>query len=254
MLQKNIMVENLNINFYRSDNFSKSNALVFLHGWGTESLAFKNILAKCENFAALDLPGFGRSDFPKEAWSVSDYADFLEKFLEKLEIKNPILAGHSFGGRIIAKYCSSRKDVKKIILIAGAGIKKKKTKFFFYKIGAKVFRLIFSLPRLRGLRDKLRRNFYKSINSEDYINSGRLKETYQKVIAEDLSGDMKKISAETVLIWGENDAETLLEDGKKISNLIKNSKLFVIKNAGHYVFLDQPEKFNAIFLKETHAD
>lgn len=250
MLQRNIIVDNLNINFCQSNSLDVKNTLVFLHGWGSNALVFKNVFEKCDSFIALDLPGFGKSDFPETAWNVSDYAIFFRNFLEKLEIKNPILAGHSFGGSIAIKHNVKCGASKKNILIGTSGFRKRPKKLLLYKVGAKIFKIVFSFPGLNLLKNKAREKFYESIGSADYINSGKLKETYKKIISEDLSDDMKKVSAETILIWGENDAETPLEDGKKINNLIKNSKLFVIKNAGHYVFFDQPEEFNKIFHKE----
>ncbi len=250
MIQKNIIVENLNINYYQSNDADRNKTVVFLHGWASEALIFRNLLNKCSNFITVDFPGFGKSDFPQKAWGVSDYSDFLGKFLNNLNIKNPILIGHSFGGRIIIKYCAQGGTAKKIIIIGGAGIRNKSLKLFFYNAGAKAFKFLFSLPGLNVFYKGIRGKFYKAIKSEDYVNSGKLKETFKKIISEDLSEDIRKIRSNTVLIWGEKDAETPLIDGIKMNKLITNSKLCVIKDSGHYVFLDNPNEFNKIFLKE----
>jgi len=254
MIQKNVIIGNLNIRYYQSDSFNKEKALIFLHGWQSEALIFKSLFDKAGSFIALDLPGFGQSSFPGDDWDVSKYADFLHDFLEKLEIKNPMLVGHSFGGRIIIKYNANYLWVKKNILISSAGIQSKSKKLTLYKIGAKIFKIVFSLPILNFFRERIRKKFYKAIDSEDYINAGKLQKIYQKIISEDLSSDMRKIKTDTILIWGENDTETPIENGKKSNNLISGSKLFIIEKAGHYSFLDQPEKFNEIFLKEIYAD
>ncbi|UKI57488.1 MAG: alpha/beta hydrolase [Clostridium sp.] len=51
-------------------------------------------------FLIVDLPGFGSSDEPKEIWSIYDYADTINEMLGELKkLKNPILIGHSFGGK-----------------------------------------------------------------------------------------------------------------------------------------------------------
>jgi pimeloyl-ACP methyl ester carboxylesterase len=250
MVKKSIIVDDLNINYYQSDNFNGEGVRVFLHGWGSEATLFRKILEKCDNFVALDFPGFGGSEFPSKNWGVSEYAIFLNNFLTKLEIKNPLLIGHSFGGSVAIKYNVLFGGVRKNILIGAAGIREKTLKIKIYKIGAKIFKLATLIPGLDLIRKKIRNDFYEKIGSLDYINSGKLKESYKKIISENLSEDMKKIKTETVLIWGEDDAETLLADGKKINSLIKNSKLLMIKNAGHYVFLDQPEKFEELFFQE----
>jgi pimeloyl-ACP methyl ester carboxylesterase len=250
MIQKSLIVGGLKVNYYESEVFKSEGALVFLHGWQAEALVFKNILEKCQNFVTLDFPGFGKSEIPKVDWDVSSYAEFLRNFLEKLEIKNPILVGHSFGGRVVIKYNDKYGEAKKNILIGSAGIRAKSKNIIIYKIIAKAFKVIFSIPGLSFFKDSVRRKFYKAIKSEDYINTGNMTEIYKKVIQEDLSGEMQKIKVPTTLIWGENDTEAPLKDGEKMHELIQNSQMFVIKNAGHYVFLDQPEEFSRLFFQK----
>ncbi len=253
---KNVIIGNLNIRYYQSDVFDKNNALVYLHGWGSEAGHFKNILEKCGSFIAPDLPGFGGSSTPDGDWSLRDYADFLEKFLGKFGIENPILAGHSFGGSVIIKYCASGGQTKKIILIDSAGIRQKSLRIYLYVFIAKLGKIFFSLPGLNLVQNKARKKFHKVIDAKDFsdLTAGSLKETFKNILEEDLRSEMEKINAETVIIWGKNDLTTPLGEGLIINKLIKNSHLFVIKNAGHYPFLDNEEEFTEIFLKEINAN
>lgn len=247
MLQKNIIINGLNICFYQSDKLDRENSLVFLHGWGADALSFKPVLEKCGSFLAVDLPGFGKSEAPKGAWAISGYADFLDRFLNKLEMKNPVLAGHSFGGSIIIKYASRYHNLKRIILISSAGIRKNSLRKMVLKVIAKIFKLPFLLPGLRGLKNKAKKKFYYYINATDYIVSGKMQKTFLEVINKDLSEEMKKIKAPTIIIWGDEDLETPLADAKIMKKLISGSKLFVINSAGHFPFIDQPEQFNKLF-------
>ncbi len=252
MLQtKNSIIRGLDIKYYQTADFDKDDAVVFLHGWGSEASHFHKIFEQCKSAVAIDLPGFGKSEIPSIAWSLDDYANFVEDFLRKLEIKNPIIVGHSFGGSIGIKYCAGGNDAKKLILIGSAGIRRKTVKKYGLFIIAKILGLILSLPGTRILRDNLREWFYKKIGSEDYINAGSLAETFSKVISEDLRNDMKKIHVPTVLIWGANDRDTPLEDGKIMEQLIPNSRLYIVPDAGHYVFLDDEQKFSEIFLAQV---
>jgi pimeloyl-ACP methyl ester carboxylesterase len=254
MIGKKIIINDLSVEYYQSSNLEKNNTLVFLHGWGSEASHLRNIFGKYSNFVAVDLPGFGKSELPKSAWSMVDYANFLKVFLNKLEIKNPILIGHSFGGSIIIKYLSKKNDTRKAILVSPSGVRKKEARVFIWKILAKIANVIILLPGLNKFKDAWRRKFYKAIDSEDYIEAGKLTESYKKIIREDLKEDMGKINTETILIWGESDKATPLEQGMTIQKLIKNSRLYVIKNAGHFSFIDQPEEFNKIFQKEINAN
>lgn len=250
MLEKNIIVNRLNIKYFESDGFNNNDPIIFLHGWKSESKHLKPIYENLKNFIAIDLPGFGKSDLPLTVWSTDEYAEFLKSFLEKLEIKNPILVGHSFGGAVIIKYLANGGSAKKIILIASAGIRKKNAKIYFYNAVAKIFKLPFYLPGLNLIEKKIRRAFYEVIDSTDYIEAGVLTESYKKIIRDDLGKEMKKINTPTTLIWGEDDKATPLANARKMNELINGSKLEVIKNAGHFVFLENKEEFDNIFINE----
>lgn len=250
MLEKQIIIDGLNIDYFQSDDLKKDGVVVFLHGWGSRATHMKNIFENLPNFVAFDLPGFGGSGLPPIPWGVAEFAQFLENFLEKLEIKNSILVGHSVGGSIIIKYLAEGGMAKKAVLIASAGIRKRGLKIFLYKIIAKVFRLVFSLPGLHIFKAKIRKKFYLAIDSTDYIEAGKMTESYKKIIHDDLTANFSKVKIPVVLIWGEKDFITPLWQGELMRKNMANSKLFVISEAGHFSFIDQPEKFREIFSKE----
>ena len=75
----------------------------------------------------------------------------------------------------------------------------------------------------------------------DYLNTGKLKETFLKIISEDLSASAKNITIPTLLIWGVNDTETPLTDGKKLSQLISGSELKVLNETGHFVHREKSQ-------------
>jgi pimeloyl-ACP methyl ester carboxylesterase len=247
MIEKHIIVDGLNINYYHSEKFDREKAVVFLHGWQSEARHLQKIFEEADNYIAIDLPGFGGSDLSKEIWGVGEYAVFLRKFFEKMGIVMPVLIGHSFGGSVIIKYIASGEEAKKLILIASVGIRDKSVKIIIYKIMAKFFKMIFSLPLFNLLREKARNHFYTLIDAEDYLNAGVLVKNYKKIISEDLQEEMKKIEIETILIWGKDDQATPLKNGRLLKKLIKNSKLFVVEKAGHFVFLDNEKEFQRIF-------
>ena len=58
------------------------------------------------NTIIVDLPGFGESNEPDIIWTMYDYAECIHELLKSLKVKNPILVGHSFGGKISLIYAS----------------------------------------------------------------------------------------------------------------------------------------------------
>lgn len=228
-------------------------AVLLLHGWGSSLEPYRrliDLLSKKYFVIALDMPGFGKTGEPMRPFGVDDYVDFVLEFLKLFSISKLSLVGHSFGGRVIIKMANRKLPfaVDKIVLIDSAGIKpqgskKKSVKQVCYKIG-KWFagrRLISRL--FPGLLEKLRIKF----GSADYVAaSPMMRQCLVKVVNEDLSPLLPGIKAPTLLVWGEHDTATPLSDAKKMEAEIPDAGLAVIKNAGHFSFVEQPVIFESI--------
>lgn len=244
MLRKEIIVNNLKVNYWLSENFQAEQAIIFLPGWNSPAKLFSQQIA-IKNLLALDLPGFFGSERPLKTWGTPEYAEFLGDFLIKLGITEPILVGHSFGGAIALRYAANNQKVKKLILIGAAIIRVKTLKVGLYYIGAKIFKTIAPF-----WATKLKKYFYQKIDSVDYLESGNLTDIYKQIIREDSQNylsDIKNIP--TALIWGEIDSATPLDQAYLIKSQLPQSELFVLKGAGHYCFLDKKTEFEEIFSK-----
>ncbi|MCL2672889.1 MAG: alpha/beta hydrolase [Alphaproteobacteria bacterium] len=220
-------------------------AVVFMHGWGSSSAAFAPFLeplARHRRVIAVDLPGFGSSAEPGKPWDVDAYADWVLELLAQKGVSRAVLVGHSFGGRIAIKL-ASRADsplvVDKMVLAGSAGIRRKPSlKRRLVMLAARAARPV--LGRFPRLADKLRRG----LGSADYRTATPLmRETLKKVVAEDLTELLPRVHCPTLLVWGDKDAATPLEDGRKMERLIPGAGLAVFNGAGHYAFLDRPAQF-----------
>ncbi len=230
---------------------SNQKVALLLHGWWRESGDFADIsgfLSHEYRVVRLDLPGFGGSDRPKETWSVADYVNFVKKFQEKISVSPQVLLGHSFGGRIILKGVGSGVlDAEKLVLISAAGLKTAGMRKFIFMTLAKIGDLVFSLPFLSLIKDRLKRRFYKLLGS-GYINSGHMKDIFKVVVDEDLSQFAKKIDTPTLLIWGKDDLETPVEQGLRLHKLLKNSELVELDGTGHFSFIEKADKVKDIIV------
>lgn len=238
-------INNQNIYYQKVGTGSKD--LILLHGWGQDVSTWWGIVEELKDDFTLwliDLPGFGRSDLPKRPFKIKDYAEVVEEFIGKNQITNPILLGHSLGGRVAINLACQLGVVKlnKLILVSSAGIKPKQDliKPLIYPI-AKLSKLI---PNWFNLREKLRVAFYRSLES-DYLSAGPLRETLKNILDEDLTEDLEKIETETLLIWGEKDPtkEASLKNAKKMYQLIRNCRLEIIDDVGHFPHLENPFLF-----------
>ncbi len=148
------VINGLNISFTK---VGLGDEIIFLHGWGSNKETFdKVVLHLKEEFCCyqIDLPGFGNSEI-KQSLSLEEYTNILREFIISNNIKNPIILGHSFGGRIGINYASLY-DVKKLILVNSAGVRKFNLKVY---LKIKLYKLCKKL--------KIKNNF----GSVDYKNS-----------------------------------------------------------------------------------
>lgn len=220
--------------------------LLLLHGWKDNLRTFDPIVGALSGeyrIIRLDLPGFGGTERPSSPWGLDEYVQFVKDFVHKLNVNIDVIAGHSFGGRIATKGIASHEfNTKRLILIASAGVAKRRTvRNVLLKILAKLGKAILYIPPLVFWRERIRKNLYRRIGS-DYADTGALRETFLRVIADDLSDEAKEITVPTLLIWGSEDIETPLNEGERLHRLISNSRLEVMRGAGHFVHRERPKE------------
>lgn len=250
-------INGLNINYFEKGN---GPLIVLLHGWGSNISLFEsmteNVLCKKYKTLAFDMPGFGLSDEPKEAWNVDAYADFVLEFLKDYNDKKIIFLGHSFGGRVIIKLASRKNlpfEIDKVILVDSAGVLPKKTtkqkfKIKMYKAGKKIL----SVPVIKNIFPNAVENMRKKSGSADYnAASPIMRKALVMAVNEDLTHLFSNITCPVLLAWGKNDTATPVSDALIMKNAMPKSELKIFENSGHYAFLDEMFDFNktlAIFL------
>jgi len=249
-MNRQVVVKNLLVDYsVFSEQAEASQSLLFLHGWRSQKEVWKPVIGRLQKqckIYAMDLPGFGASQTPSQPMSVGDYAGAVREFIEKLDLKNVVVIGHSFGGRVGIKLSSQYPNlISKLVLVDSAGFAMDASKKSLMNMAAKIVKPIFKPKIMQGLRKKI----YQKIGAEDYVATPQLTRTYLKVISENLSADMQVIACPTLIVFGSHDTETPASFGSKMQNLIPNSKFVILNNAGHFSFLDQPDEFVRLLLE-----
>lgn len=217
--------------------------LVFLHGWGSDATAFHGIIPPFSDrfhCIAVNLPGFGGSEPPPAPWCSVEYADWLESVLEQRKIHQPILLGHSFGGKVAAQI-AARGLASALVLMGSAGIPPKRPISYYLRVYTyKTVKLLAKLPILGPLFGDIRDRMAGRGGSADYhAAQGVMRASLVRSVNEDLRPVFGRIPCPTLLIWGKNDSATPPSDGDAIRSRIPGSGLVLLENAGHYVFIDQ---------------
>ena len=226
-----------------------SEVVLALHGWGADSSLMYPI---AERLAPLgyrvfmpDLPGFGQTALPPTTWGISDYVAFVLAYMDANHLGQVFLIGHSFGGRlglVLGAEHSGR--IRKMALADSAGVPPKRS------LNSRM-----RLSLYKGIRSGLNKIGAKSIaermsawysnryGSSDYKSAGALRETFVRVVNEDLLPYAARVACPTLLFWGEKDEDTPLWQGKLLEKTIPDAGLIVYPGAGHYSYLEHSGEF-----------
>lgn len=213
-------------------------SLLFLPGFLCDRQIFANQISYFSRFKkvfAPSLPGFGEVK-ATHPLCLDDYVAVVSEIINELN-SNECACGkidvvaHSFGARIIIKLLPDER-INKVVITSGAGLKPKASLKKSVKIA------------LHKIKRRLHINT-EGDGSEDYRRlDDIMKKTFVSVVNEHLDGRLKTIDNEILLLWGKDDKETPLYMAKKFEKGLKNARLSVVENAGHFVFLDKPSVFN----------
>lgn len=244
-----IVINGLKINYVDEGS---GTPVLLLHGWASSLDVYRGIIATLKGrcrLVALDFPGCGKSETMSKPWSLEDYCDFVVEFMKKVGLKDPIMMGHSHGGRVtLYMTATGMVNPSKIVLLDAAGlIPKKSLKQKFRAKSFKVIKTLLTLPVIKnfsqGMLDRARRHY----GSADYNSAPEvLRKTLVSLVNTDIRNLLPNIKCPSLLIWGENDTATPLADAKIIESLIPDSGLCVIKGTGHFSFCEKPYEANAI--------
>ncbi len=244
-----IKIDGLTVN-YTADGPQTGETVLLLHGWGVDSSTLEPLrkhLAETCYAVSLDLPGFGATDPPPGPWTVWDYADFVERFLAETGLPEPILLGHSFGGRLSIILGSRGRGTRLIRPYAAGILPHRSWKYYLRVYSYKAAKKVFSWKPLRPWKDAALRPWLRSNPSSDYAQAqGVMRQIFVNVVNQDLQPLLKAISQPTLLLWGERDTATPLSDGQLMEKTIPDAGLVVFEGAGHYPFLEQPGRFYAV--------
>ncbi len=247
--------------------------VVFSHGWPLDSDAFEDqmfyLSSRGYRCIAPDRRGHGRSSQPWNGNDMDTYADDLSELIEKLDLKNAFLVGHSTGGGEVARYIGRHgtKRVGKAVLIGAVPPLMLKTPANPGGLPIEVF------DQLRAAVVADRSQFFKDLSMQFYgynrpgakVSEG-VRESFWlqgmmcgfpaayfciKAFSEtDLTEDLKKIDVPTLILHGDDDQIVPIADSAMLSSkIVKNATLKVYKGAPHGMCTTRKDEVNADLLE-----
>lgn len=217
----------------------KGKDLVFLHGYLSSKEAFTAQIAYFSRFyrvTAIDFLGFGGSKPLTTPFSVADYAAWTKEVFTLLGIEKPHIVAHSFGCRVAVKMLAEDNGLAdKLVMTGPAGIIRGRGLSYWVRV--KSYRLVKRFaPRFAE----------RKFGSAEYRSlSPIMRESYKKIVNEDLRKDAAKISNPVLIVEGESDQTTPLAEAKIYLQNLQNGELKTVRG-GHFAFAEEPFLFNLI--------
>jgi pimeloyl-ACP methyl ester carboxylesterase len=234
--------------------------VLVLHGWGASIEAVQPILSGLASACAVhapDLPGHGQTGALPRPWGVAEFAAWTEALIGELGLHRPSVVGHSHGARTAIQLAADHPELlDRLVLVDAAGIRAPRTLRWYRRVAlAKFAKHV--LARLGSPGRAAAGRLVGRAASGDYAATPpELRATFVRLVNADLTPLLPRIRNPTLLIWGDQDTDTPLSDGRTMERLIPDAGLVVFEGAGHFAYADEPNRFARIvrhFLAETPA-
>ena len=213
---------------------------IVLHGWGSNKEIMKGAFAKTLpgfRHIYIDMPGFGKSS-NETVLNTQKYAQIIALFLEALNAKKEIVAGHSFGGKV-----ATLLEPDLLVLLSSSGVLVPKP----WQVKAKIA----LYKALKPFGFSALRRFFASDDVKEM--NPAMYETFKNVVDEDFTPVFAKHEKPALLFWGKEDTATPLWTAEKIQTLMKSAKLYPMEG-DHYFFTRHSETIAKIINEEYHAN
>jgi non-heme chloroperoxidase len=253
--------------FYK--DWGSGQPILFSHGWPLSGDAWDGQMLffgqQGYRVVAHDRRSHGRSDQTWDGNHMDQYADDLAELIEKLDLRNIIMIGHSTGGGEVAHYIGRHGSdrVAKVVLVGAVPPLMLKTEANPEGTPIEVF---------DGIRKNTggdRSQFFKDLTIPFYgfnrdgakINEG-LRESFwlqgmmggikgeydcvREFSEVDYTEDLKKIDKPTLVIHGDDDQIVPIKaSAEKTAKIVKGAQLKVYPGGPHGLAQTEADKFNA---------
>ncbi len=245
--------------------------MIFLHGlsgcWQNwlENLPF---FARDHRVIAVDLPGFGESQMPREPISVTGYARMLDALCDALDLDRVIVVGNSMGGFVGAELAIRFPHrVDQLCLVAAAGLSMEYIRterrrgwrprlenlaFFSLAWLASRSDMVVRRPRLRRMLLTLvaahPERLPSALLAEQMRSSGKppgFDDALEAMTRYPIRDRLGEIGAPTLVVWGALDRLVPVGDASEFEWLIPDARKLIYPDTGHMAMLERPGRFNA---------
>jgi pimeloyl-ACP methyl ester carboxylesterase len=212
--------------------------VIGLHGWARSR---QDLLASVRDLNAVvpDLPGFGVSPEPSEAWGSDEYADLVAEMVSGFG-RPQVVLGHSFGGRVAVKLAARRPDLVTGMVLSGVPLLRGPSAGATPRVPFKAARWAHSR---RLISDERMERLRKKYGSADYRNAnGVMRSILVRLVNESYEECLPQIKCPVELVWGDRDTAAPLQVARDACAMIQDCRISVLEGLGHMTPLSAPEQ------------
>jgi pimeloyl-ACP methyl ester carboxylesterase len=245
--------------------------IVLIHGlaacWQNWLETIPRLAAEGRRVIAIDLPGFGASDMPREDISISGYGRTVGSLCDELDLGQVVVMGHSMGGFTGAEFAIQYPErVERLILQGAAGISTNDVQREPLLAGARLVaglmtrgaaksRFFATRPRLRwlALQTVIRHpsRIPADMAWELISHSGRegFQPALEAILTYDFRDRLAQIECPTLVVHGADDMLVPARDADAYMRVIPNSTKVVFDDTGHMPMVERSQTFNDCVVK-----
>nr|WP_185806945.1 alpha/beta hydrolase [Bacillus sp. HMF5848] len=244
--------------YYELTPWKDKPVIVLIHGFLSSSFSYRRLiplLKESYTVLAVDLPPFGKSAKVKNfVYSYANMAQIVIELLQRLQLTQVTLVGHSMGGQIALNIAKQKPDiVKKLILLCSSGYLSKASKPMIYFSYLPFFSLVIKAWLYsKGTHGNLQNSVFDHSLIDEEMLRGYEEPFHDESIYHALTKmlrhregdlpaeDLRTIRTPSLLIWGENDKVVPIEIGERLHKDLPSSHFVSFTQTGHLVPEERP--------------
>lgn len=248
------------------EEYGQGDPLLLVHGLGSSSLDWeRQIPAFAAHYRVIvvDVRGHGRSDKPRERYSIAGFSSDIEALIEHLNLGPVHLLGLSMGGMIGFQFAVDHPQLLRSLCVVNSAPEVKVHSFndvcqygkrwvlarllSMRTLGKAIGQNLFPKPGQGDLRRKAAERWAHN-DKRAYLAS------FDAIVGWGVQERLGQITCPTLIISADRDY-TPVALKEAYVKLIANGRLVVIEDSRHATPLDQPEVFNRTvlaFLEHLH--
>jgi pimeloyl-ACP methyl ester carboxylesterase len=232
--------------------------VVFLHGFADSWRSFELVLRHLPESIHAYAPtqrGHGEASRPEAGYALSDFAEDLAAFMDAMHLRAAVIVGHSMGSAVAQRFAIDNPDRTEGLVLVSASPTLGATAAAREFWDSTVSKLTDPVdPALvRAMTESMLAQPVPQAFLETAVREGlKVPAFVWKAVFEsrwrlegDFSGELGRIRAPTLIIWGDQDARYPRSEEEALARAITGSRLVVYQGAGHLLHWEEPERFAA---------